>query len=291
MTSSIGQQRKILILGAGYLGSHLQRYLVDAGNEVFLGDIIGEKCSSPGMQVDLSDPKSVARLSDSFRDGMPEIVVVCVSAKGAGEEACEALYDQGIQHVIESFPVSRILFCSSTSLYGVTDGRWVTEIHTSTPLTAEAKTLCKAERNVKKAGGVVARLSAIYGPGRSVLLERFYYHNEALAGDPDRWINYIHRDDAVSALALLATADGISGKTFNITDSTPIQLQEIYSYMSNLLNRDMPVFRPPAKQSRRGKTNQRVSCALLMSYGWLPLYPSFLDGIHNVLEEMNLANN
>lgn len=276
---------EILIIGAGYLGSHLHRHLTEGGQRTALADLLAER-SHPGMQVDMADEESVEHLSRLLLPTHPRTVIVCASARGGDASICEALYANGVGHLIVHFPSSRLVFCSSTSLYGVTDGRWVTEMHTSSPPGEEASYLYGAEQQILAAGGTVARLSAIYGPGRCKLLERYCLRGEALPGSPERWINYIHRDDAVSALALLAGMKDASGRLFNVTDSGPMQLGQIYGYLSGLLGKGEPRYLPASPRSRRGRTSQRVSCSLLMSCGWMPLYPCFADGVHNVLEQM-----
>ena len=62
----------------------------------------------------------------------------------------------------------------------------------------------EAEQAVLEQGGVVARLVPLYGPGRCELLRRYREGLPCLPGAPGRFMNYLHRDDAVSALLLLA---------------------------------------------------------------------------------------
>ena len=48
----------------------------------------------------------------------------------------------------------------------------------------------------------------------------------------NRWLNYIHRDDAAAALHLLCTLREPPAGIYNLTDRTPMQMGEIYSYLS-----------------------------------------------------------
>ena len=64
-----------------------------------------------------------------------------------------------------------------------------------------------AESAVLGQGGVVARLVPLYGPGRCELVRRYLAGEPCLPGGAGRCMNYVHRDDAVAALRLLA-ADG-----------------------------------------------------------------------------------
>ncbi len=285
MNFSSSSPRSILVIGAGYIGSKLHALLRDKGHRVFLSDVGGQD-SETTFKTDITREEDVKRLAGGFAGDCPDVVVLCASAGGGGQDACRALYLDGTVHVCRHFPQSRILLCSSTALYGVGDGRWVTETHTLNPLTPEAALLVKAEQAVRDAGGIVARISAIYGPGRCVLLERLLEKHQAIAGDAGRWLNYVHRDDVVSALALLAVGDGLEGRTFNISDTCPMQIEDIYRHLCGLLELAMPQFHPALPGSRRGGTSQRISSSLLLSCGWVPLYPCFVDGVYNVLEEM-----
>ena len=102
----------------------------------------------------------------------------------------------------------------------------------------------------------------------------------------DRWLNYIHRDDAAAALHLLCTLREPPVGIYNLTDRTPMQMGEIYSYLSNLLGNPLRSLNRSRREARRGFSNQRISCSRLMALGWEPLYPSFADGVHNVLEAL-----
>ena len=64
----------------------------------------------------------------------------------------------------------RFVFCSSTSVYGQTDGACVTEESPATPGRETGCILRETEDLVLQRTGTVARLAGIYGPGRSVLL-------------------------------------------------------------------------------------------------------------------------
>ena len=94
------------------------------------------------------------------------------------------------------------------------------------------------------------------------------------------------RDDAAAALHLLCTLREPPAGIYNLTDRTPMQMGEIYSYLSNLLGKPAPQPEPLPAEARRGFSNQRISCSRLLALGWEPLYPSFADGVHNVLEAL-----
>ena len=278
----------VLIIGMGYLGSALAIELRRQGYQTVGMDKLA---GSADFVADISDYSAVARTSDlmALSGLVPDVIVFCVSTHGGDIAAYRDVYWNGVRYVKQVWGCVPVLFCSSSAVYGVVDGSWVTENSIPHPLREQGKILMEAEREVLAAGGIVGRLSALYGPGRCVFLDRYLQTGKAIAGAPDRWVNYIHRDDAVSALICLMNHDQTSGKIFNISDEHPIRLQELYRFLSCLLERDMPDFAPPPQEklssTRRGSSCQQVSCKRLCELGWKPFYPGVADGVHNVLED------
>lgn len=275
------EPRTVLILGTGYLGKALAESLRKAGHTALTADLDTKDAI---YKADLTDTESMNRLA--ARIPAPDIIVLCASTRGGGEEDYRTLYIRGAQLTREAFPEKPVIFCSSTSVYGIADGRWITEEHNVYPASEKGRLLLQAEQEILSAGGTVVRLAALYGPGRCVLVSAYCAGNTALPGGMDRWMNYIHRDDAAAALHLLCTLRQPPSGIYNLADRTPMQLGEIYAYLSGLLGIPVPDPVPYPPEARRGLTNQRISCARLLALGWEPLYPSFADGVHNVLEAL-----
>ena len=275
------EPRAVLILGTGYLGKALAESLRKAGHTALTADIDAQKAI---YEADVTEGASMHSLAARIRS--PHIIVMCASTRGGSEEAYRSLYIRGTQNTLEAFPGTPVIFCSSTSVYGITDGRWITEEHNVYPASGKSGLLIQAEQAVLAAGGTVVRLGALYGPDRCVLVSQYCKKGAALPGNMDRWINYIHRDDAVAALHLLCTLREPPTGIYNLTDRTPMQLGEIYSSLSGLLGMPAPQPEPLQAEARRGFSSQRISCSRLLALGWEPLYPSFADGVHNVLEAL-----
>ncbi len=264
------------ILGGGYLGAALHEHWVRAGVDSYRFDVVPERAD---VVADVTDGDVLQEKAAEL--GAPDTVFVCLSTSGGDCDDYRRLYVRSVEHVNRLFPAARRILCSSTSLYGVLDGSWATEAHSCDPLHEQGLVLLEAERLLKQAGGIVARLAPLYGPGRSVLLKKFLDGSGCVHGAGDRWLNYVHRDDAVAALVVLAVSD-CRHQCYNVVDAVPMVKADVYGFLSELTGLEIPA--DDGCSSRRGGTNQRVSSALLMALGWQPLYPSFADGAPGVLE-------
>ena len=181
-----------------------------------------------------------------------------------------------MENMLQSFRPRRTIFTSSTSVYAQIDGEWVTEDAPADPSRETGRLLLSAEQIALSSGGLVARLSGLYGPGRSVLLRKYLSGQAVLEKGGERWINQIHRDDAASALFHLAKSPvGI----YNVTDNTPATQKTVYQWMADYFGQPMPPEGEPDLNRKRGWTSKRVSNAKLSDLGWQPQFPSYREAL------------
>lgn len=216
--------------------------------------------------------------------GVP-LAIYCVSSGRGGAETYEAVYREGLRRILGSWKPGKIIFVSSTSVYSQTDGSWIDEASPALPDRETGRILLEAETLALAAGGSVARLSGIYGPGRSVLLRKFLADEALLEEGGVRWINQIHRDDAASALAKLSDPSVTPG-IYNVTDDTPVIQRDIYGWMTEILDRPLPPEGPADMNRKRGWTSKRISNRKLRATGWAPRYPSYRDALPQLLSAM-----
>jgi len=269
--------RHLLLVGRGYLGEAVERVFGEAGwrvSGVTLGGADGTHA------CDVSDVEAVRRLAGEV--GIPDAVVHCAASGRGGEEAYRRVYVDGCRNLTEVFPGVRVVFTSSSSVYGQTDGSVVTEESEAVPDRETGRLLLAAEGVVVAAGGVAARLSGIYGPGRSVILRKFLSGEAVIEEDGRRYLNQIHRDDAAEGLLRLVEG-GFCG-VFNVADSMPLSQLECYEGLSRMLDRPLPPSGPRDLDRKRGWTHKRVSNEKLRGTGWEPRFGSFLDAVPELLE-------
>jgi len=274
---------RYIIAGCGFVGEEVARQLLEAGHEVLglthsesSAEKLRQRLSFPVDTCDLSEADSVAALAK--RVEAPDVIIHCASSGRGGPESYEAVYLRGCQHLQPSFPEATLIFTSSTSVFPQVSGEWVTESSPAEPDRKTGQILRQAEEVVLGQGGIVARLSGIYGPGRSVILQRFLDGSARIEEGESRFLNQIHRDDAASALVWLGSHRAkAQGQAYNVSDGHPMTQRECYEKLAAHFQRPVPEEAPRDLNRKRGWTNKRVSNEALRGLGWEPRFPSFLE--------------
>jgi nucleoside-diphosphate-sugar epimerase len=269
--------KRAIVFGCGFVGCRTARLLAGAGWEAIgvtrSPESAAALASEPftALSCDISSIEALAAAKSLYE---PDLLISAVSSGRGGEEAYRAVYLQGIENAIDLLRPGRIIFVSSTSVYGQNDGSWVTESSRADPASPTSRILREAEIITFAHGGIAARLAGIYGPGRSVLLRKFLNQTAVIEGDGSRYINQIHADDAASALLLIAEKNPPAGP-YNVVDDTPVSQLECYQWMAAALDQPMPPHGPIDPARKRGVTSKRISNGKLRALGWVLRYPSF----------------
>src|SRR6185312_15863734 len=131
------------------------------------------------------------------------------------------------------------------------------------------------------ASAVVLRFAGLYGPGRIVrraILER----GEPIPGDPEKFLNLVHIDDAAQAAALTLDADAPES-IYLVADDRPVTRREYYSVAARVIGAPEPRFEPPrpgSPESARDATNKRVANRRMKGgLGVVLSYPDITTGL------------
>lgn len=293
---------RILIVGCGYVGLELGRRLASSGAEVLglrrRGDDDGSLAAAGlrAARADITRPEDLEDLPGEF-----DAVVSTVSSGRGGIDAYQQVYLGGARNLVDwsrRRSPGRLVWVSSTSVYGQTDGSRVTEDSPTEPDEPTARCLVAAEQVIAEAarsGGVnaqIVRVAGIYGPGRGHLFHQFIAGEARLEANQSHWINMIHRDDVAAALEAVLHR-GEPGRIYNAVDDEPVTRAGFLGYLSQATG--LP--RPPAAESRdpavshpsrkRGSTNKRVSNDRLREeLGWRPRFPTFREGYAEAIAEV-----
>jgi nucleoside-diphosphate-sugar epimerase len=269
---------KLLLIGHGYLGQAIARDFLRGGWEVVTVSRSGEDAA---LACDVGNAEDVEKLPPA------DFIVHCAASGRGGAEAYQQVYVDGCKNLTRKFPATPLLFTSSSSVYAQIDGSVITEESPAIPDRDTGKLLLEAEQIVLAAGGIVTRLSGIYGPGRSVLLKKFFSSEAVIEEDGRRFLNQIHRDDAARAIFHLASMTPQPlGEIFNLTDSVSLTQLGCYQKLSEIFSKPLPPSGPRDLNRKRGWTHKQVSNKKLLAIGWQPQFPSFLDAAKSVAETL-----
>jgi nucleoside-diphosphate-sugar epimerase len=231
-----------LIVGCGYLGQRVAGQLLALGHCVFATTRKPERAAAfreQGISPVICDVMAPGSLRLPATDG----VVYCVGLDRSGGASMRAVYVEGLRNVLAALPaVSRLVYVSSTSVYGQTDSEEVDENSETAPPEESGQVVLEAERLLRETrpDAVVLRFAGIYGPGR-LLREGALRRGEPLAGGPDRWLNLIHVEDGAEAV-VSALERPVSGETFNVADGHPVTRGEFYGLLAKLLGAPAATF-------------------------------------------------
>jgi nucleoside-diphosphate-sugar epimerase len=277
----------VLIAGCGDVGSRLATQLLAAGWEVH------------GLRRDVSRlPDGVIGVAgDLFNKDCPQTwpvgavdyLVYCAAATDHDEAGYRAAYVHGLEHVLEwlgdygQVP-NRLLFVSSSSVYGQQAGEWVDETSPAMASGFSGQVMLEAERIALGSGipASIVRLTGIYGPGRERLLTQVR-QGYRVAVDPPVYANRIHADDAAGLMACLLEADRRGVKLDDVyigVDDAPAALADVVGWLREYLG--VTEWADDASVRRTG--SKRCSNARAKALGWTPKYPSFREGYAAILK-------
>jgi nucleoside-diphosphate-sugar epimerase len=227
----------IAILGCGYVGSTLADYWQDQGH------FVTGTTTSKHRVAALTETVSKAVVMNgndliavySLLEGQ-DTLVVSVAPTGSQEAAAttyETTYLDTAKNLVIALSdapnIRQVVYLSSCSVYGDRQGEWVDETANINLLDQKSQVIYEAEQIILQAANesqkvCVLRLGGIYGPGRELVNMFGGLAGMTMPGKGDRFINWVHRDDIVSAIefARLNELDGI----YNLVDDSQLTVKE-----------------------------------------------------------------
>ncbi len=193
--------------------------------------------------------------------------------------AYRKIYPSGLANVISRVSTDRLIFVSSTAVYGQDDGSEVDEDSPTQPQAFNGRILLEAEQLAIKAGGLVVRFSGIYGPGRDFLLRQLRSGQAVCRADPPQWTNRIHVDDCAATLAHLLSLDHPES-VYCASDPNPSPRSKVLDWLADQLG----VARPARTESDDSGAGKRVLNHRLVESGFNFIYPDFRAGYQGVID-------
>lgn len=249
--------KKVAIVGLGWLGMPLAMSLASKGY-----DVVGSKTTPDGVDAArmcgiacfplIFLPEMQCEASDLDTLLNVDALIITLPARRTVEGS--ELYFQAVQQLVDSalaYNVGRIIFTSSTSVYGDAEGT-MTEASPLQPVTPSGRVLEELENwfhRLPNTSVDVLRLAGLVGADRHP--GRFMAGKANVAGG-DHGVNLVHQDDVIAAITLLLQQPK-GGHTYNLCAPVHTKKQHFYPALARQLGLPEPTFADVAEHDAQGK--------------------------------------
>lgn len=272
--------QKFLIIGQGDIGLPVTNKLAQ-NNKSVTGLARGER-----HHYDLSDKAMFMQAdastltAEQLQDFTHIAVIVTPDEYSAsGYHNSYLAINQHLAQLSETLTeLERIVFISSTGVYGQDNGEWIDE-HT-VPLTPEreaSKVILQAEQVLQQGFGdkaIIIRPSGIYGRARLMRLRKAKEsQKEPVAAE--HWSNRIMDRDLVTIITNVLTCDA-PRPIYLATDYRPVTTFELTTWLSKQVD-EIP---PAIDQTKTAVTGKRLHSNIPLA--WLD-YPDWQVGYRDIL--------
>lgn len=272
----------VLLAGCGDAGCRAGLLLAAAGRRVYGLRRSEHPLPAPlqALRADLTDAATLGNLPDDIRD------VIFLPAPGRRDEAAyRGLFLDGLDNLLESLQrrgigLRRLVFVSSSAVYGEHAGAWVDEDSECQPLAFNGRLLLQAERRLAGSGAVIARCAGIYGPGRTRLIDQVVNGLARRPAGAPEFSNRIHVDDVAGALAHLVGLAQVQ-PCYVLSDDEPVPLDQVQSWLAQQLN--LPPLPPGPALVERAVGSKRLCNRRLRASGYALRHADFRSGYAGLL--------
>lgn len=281
-----GTRAAVLLAGCGDIACRLAPLLQDTCD---LTGLRRQPATLPHpiqpLAADLCDGAAVSRAlaGRQFDD-----VVITLTPGERTELRYRQVYIDGTRHLLAALRGNpRVLFVSSTSVYGQDSGEAVDEDSPAAATAFSGRCLREAETLVADSGlpHCIVRFSGIYGPGRARLL-RMVRDGRVDPLQSTQWTNRIHADDCARVLAFLLRrwqAGNTPHHCYIASDPCPTQAGAVWQWLADALGVADPLSATDWQQ--RPPTGKRCSPQRLLTEGFTFLHPDFRSGYRALLTQ------
>ena len=230
--------QRLLIIGCGDIARRALPWLVGhyrvyaaVRSSANLGEL--RAMGVTPLRADLDKPHTLKRLA-----GIGNVVLHFAPPQETG------LQDKRTRALIAALSGGKILprrlvYISTSGVYGNCDGAWVSEEHPVRPQTARARRRADAEARLRRFGRSrrvavsILRAPGIYA-GNRLPLTRLERGLPLLRREEDIHTNHIHADD-LALIARTALARGRPGRIYNASDESALKMGEYFDLLADRL--------------------------------------------------------
>ncbi len=277
---------KYLLLGGGYTLSGLAGQLNK--DQFVITSRSSEKVSQfkeAGFKSEIADLNKIEQIKNLFSiySGL-EIVIDSIPPLDTEQTALK-----NYTEYLKTTNIKRIIYFSTTGVFGVTDGSFVNEKTSAKPNNSRSLARHTAENLYRATNKDFSafRIAAIYGPGRGIGIA-LKNNTYKMLDNGERWSNRIHVDDIIETCkySLSLNCEVKLPPVLCLSDNRPEQIKNIVDFYCNKYGYEQPLEVSNEEALKNAMhsifSNQRVDNTLLRKFLCKELnYPTYVEGSEN----------
>lgn len=245
------KKKQVLIVGCGDVARRIIPWLCRRFRVCALVRRLEERDALRAMGArviiaDLDEPASLARLG-----GIADYVLHCAPPPNSGNDDPRTRALLGALAHRASLP-RRLIYISTTGVYGDCGGAWLDETRPARPASARAKRRVAAERRLRQFGMrtgcrvTLLRAPGIYDSADRLPIARLEKGDPVLAVADDVFTNHIHADDLAWLLAV-ALFRGRPNRIYNASDDSDLRMGDYFDLVADTVGLPRPPRLPRAE--------------------------------------------
>lgn len=259
--------------GAGFIGSHLVDRLIEMGNHVIAYDNFDEYYAGKNRNIQnhVGDPnfdlvKADILDYDTLRKAMNKVDIVFHLAAQAGVRyslenpiKTNTVNTAGTLNVLRAAKQNRskkIVFASSSSVYGVPQYMPVNEKHPTNPVSIYGASKLAAEKYCRILGlpTIILRYHTVYGPRQRPdmaihkWIQRLFQNKPPIIyGDGEQTRDFTHIDDIIDGTLKSVETEGVEKEIFNLGSGSNVSVNTVVELLLKLNDKTdiKPIYTKP----------------------------------------------
>ncbi len=225
----------IYIIGNGYIGDHIVN---DYGQDYRFIGVCRSKKNNCKENISLDISKNGEALRELINRNSVIIYLAAPQSHGITDETLKNFLLN-----INKSNVIKIIYISTSGVYGDKNDEIVNESSVLNPLTDRAKRRVNAEGQIQKSGVkyTVLRVPGIYGPNR-LPLKRIEERLPLIQVSMCKHTNLIHAKDLSRIIVNCISNERTDNIIMNVSDGTPIKTTDYYLHIYDALKIKYPEF-------------------------------------------------
>lgn len=290
---------RVLILGCGYTGTRLTRYLSHQGIPVVITNRFGQlppelgDLEIPCCPLDVQANGQVTSLDPKMFDSITHVLSSIPPLRSGQDLVLDQLLP-----VLQGLDLAWFGYLSTTGVYGDCQGAWVEETRPVNPQNARSSHRVQAEVGFLESGlpAHIFRLSGIYGPGPGRnIFERLRSGKAQHIFRPGHVFSRVHVADIVQTL-WCSMSNPRPGEIYNVADDLPTESSNLILQACALMKVEPPPAIPweeanlsPMAASFWQESRRVSNFKIKSQLGVELFFPTYKEGLENIYNSYSVG--